>query len=278
MAIDGFLPEYTSHPSQEDQDRRKHLFTIASYFKRYFKYEVVGLEHIPKEGRAIILPFHGLLPVDMWLLMNEVYTNYGRLVWGLTDHRIFAIPFLRRLFVIGGALDGTHENGKKILQEENGLLIISPGGAREGWRSSMSKYQLTWEGRTGFIKLALRTGTPVIPTVCVGIDELYFNAFNGMTLSEKLFGKEFPLPLCIPVGLGLLPFPTKLTQYVGEPIHFNYPPEAAEDKALVESLQRMVLGRMEGLFNQHLKGRRKLYQIAGKAIRAAYKEATGKTP
>ena len=221
--------------------------------KTYFRYEVFGLENIPQYGRAIIVSNHGLLPVDGWFLSYEILRATGRWPRGLTDWRIYRIPLLRQLFMDMGALVGSHENGDALLQREE-LIFIMPGGAKEAWKSSKYRYRLLWHGRYGFIRLALRNRTPIIPSANVGTDDTYRVFFDGYTTASKLFGtKKAMFPISLPIGLGILPFPAKMTQYVGAPIQFPYPPEAEHDSTIVRHCQEVVKSKVYELIDHGLR-------------------------
>jgi 1-acyl-sn-glycerol-3-phosphate acyltransferase len=221
--------------------------------KTYFRYEVFGLENIPRKGRAIIVSNHGLLPVDGWFLSYEILRASGRWPRGLTDWRIYRIPLLRQLFMDMGAMVGSHENGDALLQQEE-LIFIMPGGAKEAWKSSKYRYRLLWHGRYGFIRLALRNRTPIIPSANVGTDDTYRVFFDGYTTARKLFGtKNAMFPISLPVGLGILPFPAKMTQYVGTPIQFPYPPEAEHDSTIVSHCQEVVKSKVYELIDRGLR-------------------------
>jgi 1-acyl-sn-glycerol-3-phosphate acyltransferase len=229
--------------------------------KTYFRYEVKGLENIPKTGRSMIVSNHGLLPIDGWFLSYEVLRATGRWPRGLTDWRIFRFPYLRQFFMDMGAVVGSHENGDKLLQGEK-LLFIMPGGSKEAWKSSKWRYRLLWRKRYGFIRLALRNRCPIIPSANVGTDDTYHVFFNGYMTAYKFFRtKKALLPISLPVGLGVLPLPVKMTQYVGAPIHFPYPPEAEKDPAIVKLCQEQVKAAIYDLIDQGLQEREGIDQI-----------------
>ncbi|MCL4235000.1 MAG: acyltransferase family protein [Deltaproteobacteria bacterium] len=233
--------------------------------KQYFRYEVIGIENMPKHGRAMIISNHGLLPLDGWFLFYEILRHTGRWARGLTDWRIYQFPYLRQFFMDMGMVVGSHENGDRLLQNEE-LIFIMPGGAKEAWKSSHYRYRLLWKGRLGFIRMALRNRCPIIPSANVGTDDTYRIFFDGYTTAYKLFGtKKALLPISLPIGLGLLPLPAKMTQYVGEPIRLPYPPEAADDNAVVEECQEMVKSAVNDLIDRGLRERdeRKLSLLGG---------------
>jgi len=233
------------------------LSTVESalpLIRGYFRYEVVGLENLRSNGRAMLVANHGILPVDALLLHYAIKEAFGRWPRGLTDWRIFRIPVLRQLFMDLGIVLAKPETGRALLEREE-IVTIMPGGSREAFKSSRERYRLMWETRKGFVRLAIETGTPIIPAVCIGNDELYHVFFDGYESSERIYGKEALLPITLPVGLGPLPLPVKLTHHVGKPIRFRYTPEDAEDPQKVARLHRRVVGSMRELLKSGLEER-----------------------
>jgi 1-acyl-sn-glycerol-3-phosphate acyltransferase len=230
------------------------LETFTPFVRAYFRYEVIGLEHIPSVGRAVLVSNHGILPVDGLLLNYAIKEAYGRWPRGLTDRRVFRIPVLRQFFMDLGIVLANPQTGRELLEREE-IVFIMPGGAREAFKSSQDRYQLMWKRRMGFVRLAIRAGAPIIPVVCIGIDDTYHVLFDGYRLSERIFGKDVLLPVTIPLGLGPLPLPARLTHYVGKPVTFRYGPQDADDPQKVARLHRRVLKSMQSLLRQGMEAR-----------------------
>jgi len=233
------------------------LEVFIPVIRAYFRYELFGLENIPEKGRAVLVSNHGILPVDGLLLDYAIKDAYGRWPRGLTDRRIFKIPIVRQFFMDLGIVLANPQTGQELLEREE-IVYIMPGGAREAFKSNRERYELMWKRRMGFVRLAIRTGSPIIPAVCVGIDETYHVLFDGYRLSEKIFGKNVLLPITLPLGLGPLPLPVKLTHYIGKPIRFRYKPEDADDHQKVNRLHRRVLKNMQSLLKQGMEARKQL--------------------
>ena len=228
--------------------------TFLPIIRGYFDYEVVGLENVPASGRAVLVANHGILPVDALLLHYAIRDTYGRWPRGLTDRRIFRIPLLRQIFMDLGIVVAHPETGQALLEQEE-IITIMPGGSREAFKPSRERYQLLWKRRKGFVRLAMQTGSPIVPAICIGNDDLYHVFFDGYGLSERIYGKGALLPITLPVGLGPLPFPAKLTHYVGKPIRFRYQPEDAKDPKKVGRLHRRVVRAMQELLQKGLEER-----------------------
>lgn len=233
------------------------LETFLPVLRSYFRYEVIGLENVRSSGRAMLVGNHAILPVDALLLHYAIKEAFGRWPRGLTDWRIFKIPVLRQFFMDLGIVLAKPETGRALLEREE-IVTIMPGGSREAFKSSRERYRLMWKRRRGFVRLAMQTGTPIIPAVCIGNDELYHVFFDGYESSERIYGKEALLPITLPVGLGPLPLPAKLTHYIGKPIRFRYTPEDAEDPEKVGRLHRRVMGSMRELLKTGLQERARL--------------------
>lgn len=268
-ALGAYVPQDSYRAGDEDRlgllrdETLLALEPLEWLLKSYFRYEVHGLNHVPKSGRAIIVSNHGLLPIDGWFLSYEIKRATDRWPRGLTDWRIYQLPYLRQLFMDMGTVVGSHENGDRMLRKEQ-LLFIMPGGSKEAWKSSKYRYRLLWKGRLGFVRLALRNRCPIIPSANVGTDDTYRIFFDGYTTAYKLFKtKRALLPVSVPLGLGPFPFPVKMTQYVGAPIVLPYPPEAAQDPAVVASCQELIKSKVYELIDRGLRDReeRKLERV-----------------
>lgn len=223
--------------------------------KSYFSYELRGVENIPRSGPAMIISNHGILPIGAWFMFYEILGATKRWPRALTDWRIYRLPYLRQFFMDNGLLVASPANGDVLLQNGE-LIFITPGGSKEGFKSSLFRYRLLWEGRLGFIRLALRNRCPIIPSANIGTDDTYCILLNGYQTAYNLFGsKKFLLPISIPIGVGLLPYPVKMIQYVGEPIVLPYPPEAEHDPAIVQTCQQLVKARVNELIERGLSER-----------------------
>ena len=186
---------------------------VVALLKHYHRYEVHGMEHIPKAGAAIIAISHSFATYDILLLASEIYLKTGRYCAGLADRRIFQTPGLSQFFSRIGAVNGTPEAGQELLCKDN-LLMLSPGGMRESLRSSSEKYQVNWEGRLGFARLAIKAQVPVILAACPAADDIFTLYENPLTYTIYQNFK-WPFPILRGWGPSLIPRPVKLTQRPG---------------------------------------------------------------
>ena len=63
-----------------------------SFFSVDIGYEVIGLERIPDTGPALLIYYHGALPIDIYYLMAKIILHKQRQLWAIGDRFLFKIP------------------------------------------------------------------------------------------------------------------------------------------------------------------------------------------
>ncbi|MGI5217360.1 lysophospholipid acyltransferase family protein [Nocardia sp. CA-290969] len=186
-----------------------------------------GLSNIPESGPALLVSNHNLLGmIDAPLLLPEVLRRRGRLIRGLAENVLIRVPGVRHLLHHYGSVRGTRENCRTLL-EHGETVIVFPGGGREAIRRKGEKYALRWEGRTGFARMAIECGAPILPVAMIGIDDAYDIIADKddlllrplRRLVESLgIHTELTPPLVRGVGLTAIPRPERFYFSVGTPI------------------------------------------------------------
>lgn len=139
-----------------------------------YRPKVVGRENIPKEESAIICPNHvHALDSAIILLMNK---RPIRVLAKESLYENFMLRWLAHIFGIYPVkLNNKSLETMKIslqLLKNNELLLIFPEGTRNGMAKGV-------EPKPGAIKLAARTGVPIIPLGVQG----NFKAFRRLKLN-----------------------------------------------------------------------------------------------
>ena len=75
----------------------------------------------------------------------------------------------------------------------------------------------------GFMRLALETGTPIVPGGVVGAEEQTIDLFDFKPLARILGMPALPITPLMPLlgPLAMLPAPVKYRLYFGEPLQFT---------------------------------------------------------
>ncbi|QQR80191.1 MAG: acyltransferase family protein [Deltaproteobacteria bacterium] len=235
-----------------DAKLARFIFGSLTFWEKYFRYEIHGLENVPKKGGAILAMNHSFFFIDLAFLTKQLFLKRGRRARGVAEHLTWKIPFLRELFLNLGIVDGNPKNALRILKKKH-IMAVCPGGAEEAMRSYKDKYKLLWKDHYGFIKVAIAAGVPIIPCMSVGSDDAYVMLINGYHRWKKMF---IPLPLFF--GLGLMPMPVKIRHFVGKPITHRYKPSQHKDMKCVNALHQRVVRESEKLLAEGLK-KRKLF-------------------
>ncbi len=159
----------------------------------------------------------------------------------IVEDSIFRAPISGAFMKRTGGLPASQANADQILSEQ-GLLAVFPEGVAASGKLYRHRRTLEPFAPGGFVELALRTRSPVLPVAVIGAEEAY-PVFRRATGQSQLLGLPFrPLTPLFPwLGpLGMIPLRSSWRIVVGEPAKGldAHPPEAADDAALVAELSQ----------------------------------------
>ncbi len=233
-------------------------------YERYFRVEAHGVERVPPEGRCLLVANHsGTLPFDGMMLRMAVQKEHPRhrdVRW-LAEDLIFHFPFLGSFTNRVGAVRACQENAERLL-EAGALVAVFPEGMKGIGKLYKDRYRLQRFGRGGFVKLCLRTRTPIVPVAILGGEET-----NPMIAKVEYLTRAFGIPY-LPVTptfpllgpAGLLPAPTKWKLFFGEPLDLaGYGAESAEDEILVGRLTEEVRAAIQAMLDHAVAERRSVW-------------------
>ena len=227
-----------------DHDFIDGISPLVHWIERYFKYEAHGFDRIPAGKKCVVVMNHGIIPFHGFLLTKKLIELRGIYPRGLGAGFLFSIPGLREFFLKGGVVNANEYNARQLLKENN-CLMLAPGGIYEGLVAHPGMKRIPWERRKGFVELAIETNTPIIPSFCGGINDVYFNSKFLLKWRIKILETtRFSLPLFC--GIGLLPLPAKLIHNVGEPIPITKK-NGEKPKAQVKRIHAQVIQAMHQL-------------------------------
>ena len=255
------VDEFGFDPAYEEKLRP----FIDFMYRYYFRVDAQGVAQIPREGRCIIVANHagGPLPYDGLMLRAAVRREHESkrdLRW-LTEDFVFYLPFVGAGLNRLGAVRACQENAERLLTRER-LVAVFPEGAKGIGKLFGDRYRLQRFGRGGFIRLCLRTNTPIVPCAIVGAEEANPTVYRLESLAKLVGLPYLPVTPTFPAlgPVGLLPAPTKWTLRFGSPIRFTtYGPEAADDDLLVSRLAEGVRGVIQDMLSSMLATRRSIW-------------------
>ncbi len=246
--LDGFSPDAARAFVSFDPAAADRLYAWIERAARALRVEVSGLERIPRGG-ALLVANH-TFGWDVVFVMSAMWRQSRRPIWVLGEHLWWRMPFLRRLAVSIGTVDGTRDNAEKLLAAGE-LVLVLPGGMREALKPRELRYQLLWGRRYGFVRAAARTGVPIVPVASVGTDDLFDFVGNAYDRGERWLGRR---SIPIPLPSWILPIPRRahLRFEVGEPIDLRIAPDEADDVARLRRARREVAGALHELIETEL--------------------------
>ena len=234
------------------------------FYRKYWRVEVDGINNVPARGRALLVANHaGVIPYDGAMIRTAIMAEHPhpRHARMLVVDWAFAMPFTNMLLLKTGNVLAHPDNATALLERDE-LVGVFPEGVKGASKLYRDRYRVQRLGRGGFVQVALRTGSPIIPVAVVGSEEIHPVMFSVKPLA-RLFGlPTAPVTPTFPwLGLaGLIPLPSKWFIAFGKPIdvsHFG--PEAANDSRLVLELTEEVRGWIQRTLRRLLPRRRTIF-------------------
>jgi len=214
-------------------------------YERWWRVTATGVDQVPARGSALLVANHaGVLPWDATMMNVAIFEEHPQprqprfmvLDWA------FRLPwvsvFMRR---VGGVVASPY-NAVRLLEQGN-LVMVFPEGAKGAGKPFSERYRLQRFGRGGFVELALRTGSPIVPVAIVGSEEIYPKLGESRLLAKLTGAPYFPITPTFPAlgAFGAVPLPSRWRIEFCPPIDLSeHGPDAAEDRSLVFELSEQI--------------------------------------
>jgi hypothetical protein len=183
---------------------------------------------------VLLVGNHALDIVDPLLLLATVFRKLHRAPCFIGhENGWFRVPVLRDISARFNVIPSRQPEQAVAALRRDGFLMLYPGSVREaGMRSYRDEpYRLKWDGRSGFLRVALDAEADVVFVAALGSDEAYYQSalpmpgaltrlvnagdgerYRGMRLALGLLG-----PHLVP---GLFP-PVRLTHVIAKPLDLD---------------------------------------------------------
>jgi len=258
--LDTRLNEFGVDPFGFDPRFVKYGIPFALFiYRKYFRVEPKGLKNVPT-GRVLLISNHsGQIPLDAAMICTAMIVDAEppRMLRSMVETWVPTLPVLSWFFPRVGQIVGTRENCQRLLEREEAILAF-PEGVRGISKTFAKRYQLEEFG-LGFMRLALRTGAPVVPVAVVGAEEQIPSFISFKPLAKLMGSPAFPVTPTFPwLGpLGILPLPVKYRIHFGKPMHFSGDPDA-EDEVVGEKAKQ-VRRTIQRMLRDGLKARKNVF-------------------
>ncbi len=247
--------------------------------RHYFRVTSDGWQHVPASGPTLVVGSHngGMATPDMHMLMYAWFQRFGveRPAYGLMHGDLWDVPPFSWLAFSPekmGAIRAEPAMAIAALRQKATVLVY-PGGADDLFRPHYLRHRIFFAGRQGFVKLAIREGTPIVPTISIGAHDTLFVVGNFQQQLQQLGVLDlisppkrplpaFPIYLGLPWGIGVgpianIPLPSPIHLRLCPPIEFSRSGrEAASDRDYVERCFQQVCQEMQAHLDRLVRDRR----------------------
>lgn len=239
------------------------------YFSDYFPLKLERLPWVeldPKKNYLFCCFPHGMLSIGAF---NAFASNHGGFKTYFPHHQTrivtlsqhYHMPFFRELALSLGGISASAQSIEHVIGHPEGgyVCALMVGGAAESYYARPGDYRVILEKRKGFVKLALRNGTPLVPVFSFGETDL-FNQLDSpegsmlRTIQEHI-RKFIGFAPIIPLGrgffqysFGIIPLRKPVTTVVGRPIEVEKVPNPTNGQ--IDELHKKFMKELHKMFEE----------------------------
>jgi 1-acyl-sn-glycerol-3-phosphate acyltransferase len=215
-------------------------------YRRWWRVQVTGVRNVPSHGRALLVSNHAgsLFPWDGAMIGTSILSEHPlpRFTRFLVLNWAFELPYVSVAIRKMGGVPASPFNAMRLLEQDE-LVGVFPEGVKGTGKDFADRYRLQRFGRGGFVEMALRTASPIVPVAVVGSEEIYPKLGEASLLARLSGAPFFPITPTFPLlgPLGLVPLPSKWRIEFCDPIDTaQHGRDAARDRTLVFELSERV--------------------------------------
>ena len=238
---------------------------IMKEAEKYFGLKVTleneaAFHKLNEEGKSAIFAIepHDFLPFGVFALnsgLGYLPGKIGETSKALMTSAIFKLPIIKHIYTWVGGVPVDKKTFRSRLAN-NQCVVFCPGGVQEVILidpKNKDDLILFLQSRKGFIKLALETGTAIVPTFIFNLDNSFGYLIPRGKFMSNIARKIGFLPVFfwgrfyIPFGI---PNPVNISVVIGEP--FEVPCEGTNiSNESVDKYHKIFLQKTEELFERH---------------------------
>ncbi|KFW09398.1 2-acylglycerol O-acyltransferase 2 [Fulmarus glacialis] len=247
--------------------RRSHIIrnhVVWRYMRDYFPVKLVKTAELdPRQNYLMGFHPHGILAVGAFLNFCTEASGFST----ITPHVMmlslwFRVPFFRDCLMSAGLVSSDKESASYVLQKPEGgnMLAIIVGGAQEALDARPGSCTLLLKNRKGFVRLAIKHGTPLVPIFSFGENDLFEQVTNpkGSWLRQLQHRLQQIMGISLPLfhargifqySFGLIPYRRPICTVVGKPIPVQKKHRPSEEE--VDQVHQKYLNELCKLFEEH---------------------------
>src|SRR5919199_465792 len=187
----GWVAERAGSWSLDDQDlgwmdRQKYVWNPLMDY--WFRMEIEGWERLP-DPPALLIGIHSGAPFvwDAWTVGVQWWRRFGdeRLLHGTAHDALMAAPLIGTYFRKMGVLPAAPDSIAAALAAGRDVALW-PGGEIDSLRPWVRRDEAILAGRTGFIRMAINAGVPIVPISTVARPDSMPVLLTGRRIARAL--------------------------------------------------------------------------------------------
>ncbi len=238
--------------------------------RRYFRWRALDAANVPAKGPALLVGNlnGGLMTFDAMFILRAVLDARGpdRIVHGLGHDFVHLDRTIRKYAGRAGVLPASPASVTEAFRRDR-LVLVFPGSDFDSFRPFTERNRVVLAGRTGFVRVALEHGVPIVPVVTVGAQETYVVLTRGerlaslLGLKQRMRSNVFPIALSFPWGLTsaflpYVPLPARITTAFCRPLSWPHlKPRHADDPEVLLRCYAEVMVSMQARMDELSRGR-----------------------
>jgi 1-acyl-sn-glycerol-3-phosphate acyltransferase len=258
--------EYREDEWGFDEEFAEAVYPLFEFlYDVWWRVEATGARNVPGHGRALLVSNHAgaLFPFDASMILGAIMKTHPLPRWArfMVLDWAFELPFLSSFMRRVGGVPASPLNGTRLLEQDE-LVMVFPEGVKGTGKPFSERYRLQRFGRGGFVEIALRTGSPIVPVAVVGSEEIYPKLADSPTLARAVGAPFVPITPTFPWlgALGLIPLPSRWRIEFCEPVDLSaYGPDAADDRRVVFDLSEQVRETIQQALYDNLAKRQSVF-------------------
>jgi 1-acyl-sn-glycerol-3-phosphate acyltransferase len=179
----GFDPEITE---------KVLLPLLRPLYRSWWRVRSIGHDRLPDGGCLVVANHAGTVPADALMVKVGLYDETGRHMRLLGADLVWRLPVVNEVARKMGTTLACEEDATRLL-EAGEIVGVWPEGYKGVGKLYRDRYKLQRFGRGGFVEVALRTGSAIVPTAIVGSEEIYPLLYDLRLLARMLGLPYFPI-------------------------------------------------------------------------------------
>jgi 1-acyl-sn-glycerol-3-phosphate acyltransferase len=242
----------------EFRERALPLFQLL--YEKYWRVDARGASHVPRSGPVILVANHsGAIPFDATMIAYALHqARHPRPARFLYDRFVEDLPLIPQLYRKAGGVLASHANAERLLAMGE-LVGLFPEGVA-GLSKLYSERYVLQPFSSGFVRLALRHGAPVVPVAVVGAEEIYPLVGRIRALGKWIGAPYLPVTPFFPLlgPLGMIPLPTRWMIRFGKPVVLHAAHQRPDGTA-VRAMAEHLRARVQKMVRQLLRRRTSIF-------------------